>query len=118
MQVPALQPQCACPYLPMRAYFLSNSLRSNDKKLIRFTCTAMLKFCLYCRYGVFLQCWNEHADKRPSFSDLVMEISKLLEEIAGYIDFSSISANRPQDENSYVKNLHGDDHLAGRNKNN
>ena len=78
----------------------------------------MLKFCLYCRYDVFLQCWNEHADKRPPFSDLVMEISKLLEEIAGYIDFSSISANGPQDENSYVKNLHGDGHLAGRNKDN
>ena len=43
-----------------------------------------------------------------------MEISKLLEEIAGYMDFSSISANRPQDENSYdhLKNCHDYDQLA------
>ena len=67
---------------------------------------------------MFLQCWNEHADKRPPFSDLVMEISKLLEEIAGYIDFSSISANRPQDENSYDHLVHGYDCLAKRNKDN
>ena len=61
-----------------------------------------------------LQCWSERADKRPSFSDLVMEISKLLEEIAGYMDFSSISANGPQDENSYdhLKNCHDYDQLA------
>ena len=64
---------------------------------------------------MIFQCWSERADKRPSFSDLVMEISKLLEEIAGYMDFSSISANRPQDENSYdhlVKNYDGYDQLA------
>ena len=79
----------------------------------------MLISCVPCRYDVFLQCWNEHADKRPSFSDLVMEISKLLEEIAGYIDFSSISANRPQDENSYDRLLKNSyDHLGEATKTN
>ena len=77
--------------------------------------TIILNSCVPYRYDMILEFWSEHADKRPSFSDLVMEISKLLEGIAGYMDFSSISANRSQDENSYerlAENSHGYDHLA------
>jgi len=37
---------------------------------------------------VILGCWKECAAERPSFSDLVTKISCLLEDIAGYVDFS------------------------------
>ena len=71
---------------------------------------------------MILQCWKEHADKRPSFHDLVTKVSMLLEEIAGYIDFSSMSAAFSHHENgSYdrlAKKCHGYDHLAEINTNN
>ena len=53
-----------------------------------------------------LQCWNEHTDKRPSFSDLVVEVSKLLEDIAGYIDFSCLSNAFPDCEDGGYDHLH------------
>ena len=40
-------------------------------------------------YEVILDCWKECATERPSFSDLVTKISGLLEDIAGYVDFSA-----------------------------
>ena len=39
-------------------------------------------------YEVILSCWKERTTERPSFSDLVVIISSLLEGIAGYLDFS------------------------------
>ena len=39
-------------------------------------------------YEVILSCWKERTTERPSFSDLVLTISSLLEGIAGYLDFS------------------------------
>jgi len=39
-------------------------------------------------YEVILSCWKECTAERPSFSDLVVTISSLLEGIAGYLDFS------------------------------
>jgi len=39
-------------------------------------------------YEVILSCWKERTTERPSFSDLVVTISSLLEGIAGYLDFS------------------------------
>ena len=72
--------------------------------------------CVHYRYDLILQCWKERADKRPSFHDLVTKVSMFLEEIAGYIDFSSMSAAFSHDENgSYdrlAKNYQGYDHLA------
>lgn len=37
------------------------------------------------------QCWKFESELRPSFSNLVTSLSKFLEDIAGYMDFSSIS---------------------------
>ena len=36
-----------------------------------------------------LKCWEEDAEKRPSFSQLVTVISTILEEMAGYLDLGS-----------------------------
>ena len=38
-----------------------------------------------------LNCWELESDKRPSFSELVDSLSKLLQAMAGYMDFSSIT---------------------------
>ena len=35
------------------------------------------------------QCWELEPEKRPSFSSLVKSLSKFLERIAGYVDFST-----------------------------
>ena len=35
------------------------------------------------------QCWELEPEKRPSFSNLVKSVSKFLESIAGYVDFST-----------------------------
>ena len=66
---------------------------------------------------MIFQCWNELADKRPPFSDLVKENSKLLEAIAEYIPvFSSTStddSDLPNDKDAHLaEDSHGCDHLA------
>ena len=38
------------------------------------------------------QCWELEPEKRPSFSSLVKSLSKFLERIAGYMDFSAFGA--------------------------
>lgn len=43
------------------------------------------------RYSIMLHCWCENADKRPSFSELVVDITTSLNDIAGYVDFSGFS---------------------------
>ena len=40
-------------------------------------------------YEEMLKCWEEDAEKRPSFSQLVTVISTILEEMAGYLDLGS-----------------------------
>ena len=42
-----------------------------------------------CSYEAIIQCWKEHPDKRPTFSELVHTISGLLTGIANYLDFST-----------------------------
>ena len=37
-------------------------------------------------YEEMLKCWEEDAEKRLSFSQLVTVISTILEEMAGYLD--------------------------------
>ena len=44
------------------------------------------------RYEFMLQCWELEPEKRPSFSSLVKSLSKFLESIAGYVDFSTVGA--------------------------
>ena len=36
-------------------------------------------------------CWNEEADKRPSFKELESSLNLLLEDVAGYLDFSTFA---------------------------
>ena len=38
-------------------------------------------------------CWKEQPEKRPSFAELVLTLTSLLEEIAAYMDFSAITNN-------------------------
>ena len=47
--------------------------------------------CVHVSYSSHLlmcECWSEHPDGRPTFSDLVSTISERLEGLAGYMDFS------------------------------
>ena len=46
---------------------------------------------MYTRYDLVTQCWEESPEKRPCFEDLVKEINILLEEVAGYLEFSAFS---------------------------
>ena len=39
------------------------------------------------------QCWELETEKRPSFSSLVKSLSKFLESIAGYVDFSTFGVD-------------------------
>ena len=57
---------------------------------------ARLTICLvtpmhFHRFEVVLTCWDSYADKRPTFTDLVLSITMLLEGISGYMDFSAVS---------------------------
>jgi len=42
-------------------------------------------------YSIVRRCWCEDIDKRPPFSELVMDIATTLEAIAGYMDLSCVS---------------------------
>ena len=37
-----------------------------------------------------MSCWSEQPYKRPSFADLVFTLTSLLEEVAEYMDFTTI----------------------------
>ena len=41
-------------------------------------------------FSLTLNCWTEVIDERPTFSDLVNDISCILESVAGYVDFNFI----------------------------
>ena len=41
-------------------------------------------------------CWNEQPEKRPSFAELVLTLTTLLEDIAAYMDFSVLQASDKQ----------------------
>ena len=62
-------------------FFIALSSRTTNFNLL---------FVLF-RYNVLLNCWELESDKRPSFSELVDSLSKLLQAMAGYMDFSSIT---------------------------
>ncbi len=51
----------------------------------------MTVIVLYNRYAIMMICWDCRSDLRPSFSQLVRRISSLLESMADYIDFLTIS---------------------------
>lgn len=65
---------------------------------------------------MIFQCWNEHADRRPSFSNLVTEVSKLLDAIAEYIPvLSSMStecSDLPDEKDDHIEDSQDCDHLA------
>ena len=42
------------------------------------------------RYDIMFRCWENQADERPKFAELVCTISTILEGIAGYMDLSLI----------------------------
>jgi len=51
-------------------------------------------------------CWNEEGNKRPSFKKLVVSLNCMLENVAGYLDFSTLAAL-----NDFS---HGYDHLCSK----
>ena len=42
-------------------------------------------------YDVMSTCWREQPEKRPSFTELVLTLTSLLEEIAAYMDFTVLT---------------------------
>ena len=46
------------------------------------------------RYDVVSNCWTEQPEKRPSFAELVVTLTSLLEDIAAYMDFSVLANNK------------------------
>ena len=56
------------------------------------------------RYSIILRCWCENADKRPSFSKLVVDITTSLTGIAGYVDFSGLSVADKEKEEGHLYN--------------
>ena len=44
-------------------------------------------------YDVVSNCWKEHPEKRPTFAELVVTLTSLLEDIAAYMDFSVLTNN-------------------------
>ena len=56
------------------------------------------------RYSILLCCWCENADKRPSFSELVVDITTSLTGIAGYVDFSCLSVVDKEGEEGRLYN--------------
>lgn len=45
-----------------------------------------------------VECWKEDPNLRPRFGALVTEISTILEEMAGYMDFNSLPLESPSSE--------------------
>ena len=43
-----------------------------------------------CSYSLMVSCWAEFPEKRPSFSDLVDCLNKILEPMAQYMDFTQL----------------------------
>ena len=62
-------------------------------------------------YDVMLKCWRDLPDKRPSFAELVPMLSSLLEEIAGYMDFSIFKCSKHSEGYDHLESLKGYDHL-------
>ena len=56
------------------------------------------------RYSIMLHYWCENADKRPSFSELVVNIATSLNDIAGYVDFSGLSVADKEKEEGHLYN--------------
>ena len=56
------------------------------------------------RYSIILRCWCENADKRPSFSKLVVDITTSLNGIAGYVDFSGLAVVDKEGEEGRLYN--------------
>ena len=44
-----------------------------------------ITFFVYDRYTLMLKCWNAQPMQRPYFSEIVAEISSMLEVSAGYL---------------------------------
>ena len=42
-------------------------------------------------YDMMRDCWNKFPEDRPTFSELVVSIATCLEEMAGYLDFTTAS---------------------------
>ena len=40
------------------------------------------------RYGLMMSCWDKEQEKRPAFSELVTDISTILEGMAGYLELT------------------------------
>ena len=56
------------------------------------------------------QCWVEDPAKRPDFKELVVTVTKSLEGIAGYMDFTTVSVSASQGYNHLTGGGKGYDH--------
>ncbi len=62
-----------------------------------------------CSYSTLLSCWKELPEERPPFSELVQEMAKVLEGVAGYLDLNLVLDCSNKDSDVMTN---GYDHLA------
>ena len=66
------------------------------------------------RYAMLHLCWNESSEQRPTFLDLVQQISTTLEEEAGYLDFSRSLSWKNQEQGEYSQSPSGKQKSSGK----
>ena len=71
----------------------------------------------YSSYDLVInQCWMESPDRRLSFQDITVILNSLLEDVAGYVDFSAICRGNMASANDCL--APGYDHLVCNNDDN
>ena len=59
----------------------------SELSIPKFGCIIGYNTYSACRFDLIDSCWKENPDKRPTFSELVVSITSMLEAISGYFDF-------------------------------
>ena len=53
-----------------------------------------MKYCevlfYYCRYSLMFSCWNESAEARPTFVQIINRLEHLIAPLAQYMDFTEL----------------------------
>ena len=68
----------------------SNAACSDEMWVWQYLHSVLHSYNFYSYNTLMLNCWSESVDERPEFSNLVKQISIILEAVAGYMDFTNI----------------------------